>query len=403
VIGAYYNEHDPFAAAWLRGLVREGLIAAGDVDERSITDVTVDDVRGYAQAHFFAGIGGWSYALRLAKWPDDRPVWTGSCPCQPFSVAGAGAGEDDPRHLWPEFFRLIRDGRPATVFGEQVASADGRLWLAGVRADLAGVGYRFGAADLCAAGIGAPHIRQRLYWVADSASRGLGIDGGAPGRTGHIDECREVGRMANARSYECGTRRDAGTNAGRASEPTGLRPDGGMVDPDSLGSGPGQNAERREAGCGADRSHDRLGDPCGAGLEERFGVGGMGQVADRSIEGQPAVLPGSCCSRLGDAERDGLRSGGRAEPNEPDKPGHWALSGAVLCADGKPRRVPLEPAFSPLVDGLSAERVGVLRGAGNAIVPPLAAEFVGAYMDLLGNAVCPDVAEAVVRTTMEVA
>lgn len=117
--GAYYNEHDKFAAAWLRELIKEGLIADGDVDERDIQDVQAADLAGYAQCHFFAGIGGWSYALRLAGWPDNRPVWTGSCPCQPFSQAGRGCGETDERHLWPVWFPLIAELKPATVFGEQ--------------------------------------------------------------------------------------------------------------------------------------------------------------------------------------------------------------------------------------------------------------------------------------------
>src|SRR5690606_40978082 len=61
--------------------------------------------------------------------------------------------------------------RPPIIFGEQVASKDGRLWLTGVRSDLEALGYAVGAADLCAAGVGAPHIRQRLYWLADANSR----------------------------------------------------------------------------------------------------------------------------------------------------------------------------------------------------------------------------------------
>ena len=84
----YYNDNDPFAAHWLQNLVSAGLLPAGDVDDRSIMEVTPDDLRRYAQCHFFAGIGGWPYALELAGWPSNRPVWTGSCPCQPFSSAG---------------------------------------------------------------------------------------------------------------------------------------------------------------------------------------------------------------------------------------------------------------------------------------------------------------------------
>ena len=163
---AYYNEFDKSAAAWLRELIKEGLIADGIVDERSIVDVDPRELGEFGQCHFFAGIGGWSYALRIAGWPDDRSVWTGSCPCQPFSTAGNRRGVEDERHLWPEFRRLIAQRRPAVVFGEQVAAKAGREWLAGVRADLEALGYGVGAADLCAAGVGAPHIRQRLYWAA---------------------------------------------------------------------------------------------------------------------------------------------------------------------------------------------------------------------------------------------
>ena len=166
---AYYNEFDKHAAAWLRELIAEGHIAPGDVDERDIQDVLPSDLAGYTQCHFFSGIGVWSYALRQAGWPDDRPVWTGSCPCQPFSAAGKGAAFDDERHLWPAFHHLIEQRRPPVVFGEQVASKDGLAWLDLVHADLEGTSYAFGAADLCSAGVGAPHIRQRLYWVADSA------------------------------------------------------------------------------------------------------------------------------------------------------------------------------------------------------------------------------------------
>ena len=163
---AYYNENDSFAAAWLRELIKGGHIAPGVVDERSIEEVQPNDLAGYNQVHLFAGIGGWSYALRLAGWPDDRSVWTGSCPCQPFSLCGDGRAESDSRHLWPVFARLVRECRPSTVIGEQVASPLGRKWLLGVFNDLENMGYAGAGADLCAPGVGAAHQRQRLYWVA---------------------------------------------------------------------------------------------------------------------------------------------------------------------------------------------------------------------------------------------
>lgn len=174
-MAAYYNENKPYAAQWLRNLIAAGHIAPGDVDERSIEDVRPDDLKPYTQCHFFAGIGVWSYALRLAGWPDDRPVWTGSCPCQPFSIAAVAwerQGFDDHRHLWPVWFQLIRERAPIAVFGEQVGSKDGITWLDTVFDNLEGEDYACAAHVLSAAGAGADHIRRRVYFFADSLRAG---------------------------------------------------------------------------------------------------------------------------------------------------------------------------------------------------------------------------------------
>jgi DNA (cytosine-5)-methyltransferase 1 len=170
---AWYNEIDPQKAAWLRELIKAGVIAPGEVDERPIQDVRADDLRGFVQCHFFADIGVWSYAFRLAGWPDDREVWTGSCPCPSFSSAGKGEGFSDPRHLWPDWFRLISERRPATIFGEQVSAAIRHGWLDLVQTSLEAQDYAVGKAILTSASVGGADIRERLYFVAHATAEGL--------------------------------------------------------------------------------------------------------------------------------------------------------------------------------------------------------------------------------------
>jgi len=230
----YYNENDKYCAEWLRNLIRAGHIAPGEVDERDIREVHPKDLAGYRQCHFFAGIGVWSYALRLAGWGDDRPVWTGSCPCQPFSAAGRGKGFADERHLWPAWFHLISVCRPPIIFGEQVASKDGLGWFDLVSADLEGAGYAVGVADLCAAGVGAPHIRQRLWFVADSryALRERGQDEQRP--TGQDEAERDKETVHDQRSRPTGLLGHPGGQGLSVCEPEALggegrREEGGAV------------------------------------------------------------------------------------------------------------------------------------------------------------------------------
>jgi DNA (cytosine-5)-methyltransferase 1 len=319
---AYYNENDLFAAAWLRALITAGLIAEGDVDDRDIRDVRPADVRGYVQCHFFAGIGGWSYALRLAGWPDARAVWTGSCPCQPFSAAGRQTGGDDPRHLWPVWFRLVRECRPAVVFGEQVENALGHGWLDLVCDDLEGEGYAVGAVGLPGACVGAYDIRQRLWFVAD--------DAGA------------------RRQW---TRRESHPHDRGAAEPRRFRPVG------------------------------ELGDSRRAGLQERVGHGGIQREALGASAGQAA----ECGGDPGDLDlAAGGRRERLGPPPAHGEPlsasaNFWADAEWIPCRDGKAR--PVEPGTFPLAHGVPA-RVGRLRGYGNAIKPQVAHVFIEAYLSL---------------------
>ncbi|HCA8828625.1 DNA cytosine methyltransferase [Klebsiella quasipneumoniae] len=378
---AYYNEIDPFAAQWLRNLIAAGHIAPGEVDERSIEDVTPDDLRGFTQCHFFAGIGVWSHSIRLAGWPDDRPVWTGSCPCQPFSAAGKGDGFADERHLWPHFFHLISERRPQHVFGEQVASGNANTWFDLVQADLEGLGYAFGLVPFTSAGIGAPHIRERAYWVANA-------DSVISDRRGNI---RETGR-------------DEYSNSGD---------DVRLADSNHDRQQPGQGAWCRsqcaEQGIDIGRGGQNggLGNANIARLER---LGGNDSAAGRERAAGPATAPGvldglanttgqlhhQCndganeCGRQGDTEQN--RMGG--EPVRAlEVNGFWRDADWLLCRDGKWR--PVEPGTFPLVDGAAARmgrvepgvarvassnRVGRLKGYGNAINAQAAAAFIRAYM-----------------------
>lgn len=344
---AYYNEIDPFAAQWLRNLIAGGHIAPGEVDERSIEDVTPDDLRGFTQCHFFAGIGVWSHSLRLAGWPDDKPVWTGSCPCQPFSAAGKGDGFADERHLWPHFFHLISERRPQHVFGEQVASGNANTWFDLVQADLEGMGYAFGLVPFAAAGVGAPHIRERAYWVAHAGSEYESAAG------------NETGITARLRS----------SSTDRLANPGGER----LNRVDSL-------LQWEES----ERETKSMLEAAGHSV-----TGGMGYADNSRLEGHLGNDGAAGRERqTGPATETGVHM--RAlEVN-----GFWRDADWLLCRDGKWR--PVEPGTFPLVDGATARmgrvepgvarvassnRVGRLKGYGNAINAQAAAEFIRAYME----------------------
>jgi DNA (cytosine-5)-methyltransferase 1 len=339
VIPAYYNEFSSHQAQWLRNLANAGEITPGDVDERDIRDVLPIELLGYRRCHFFAGVGAWDHALALAGWPVDRPVWSGSCPCQSFSQAGRRKGFADERHLWPALLHLIGQRRPAVVFGEQVASKDGLAWLDLVQADLEGADYACGPLDICAAGFGAPHIRQRLYWVADSHYAGL------EGRRQSGRECaveRAAGPGGVAGGLGHAERLGAGRDAGASAEAEG---------------GPSVRAERDDARppSAVGRMADREGGNAGAEGLQRSGQHGL--VAQDA------------------GARDGL--GGPGQVN-----GRWRAADWLLCRDGKWR--PVEPGTFPLAHGAPA-RVGRLRAYGNAIVAEEAAEFIGAYLTIDGG------------------
>jgi DNA (cytosine-5)-methyltransferase 1 len=339
---AYYNEHDADKAAWLRELIKANLIAPGEVDTRSIEDVLPRELTGYTQCHFFAGIGIWSYALRQAGWSDDRSVWTGSCPCQPFSAAGKRAGFADERHLWPAWYHLISICKPDVVFGEQTAKKDGFAWLDLVQSDLEAAAYAVGAVAIPAGGFGAPHIRERIYFVADSNSaRSLsepygGIHRQAQGkraRNGESQRPRNAGSVADSELSE------------RRAQAEGRQ--------DVIN---GADAGRKEA-------------PGGPEFHRAPGVA-QGHTSGEGLEIGP--LPDG---RLGVVRIKGTTLAETGAVN-----GFWRDAEAVVCndEDGWKYR-PVEPGTFPLAHGAPA-RILRLRGYGDGIAAPVAEEFIRAYM-----------------------
>lgn len=343
----YYSEWDKTAAAWLRQLIKDKLIPAGVVDTRSIADVSVSDLHGFTQCHFFAGIGGWSYALKLAGWPADRPVWTGSCPCQPFSQAGKQLGDKDERHLWPALFNLIAQCHPEFVFGEQVANAVGKGWLDGISADLEGAGYACGAAVLGAHSVGAPHIRQRLYWVANAGHESARRSS-VPGET-------ESGRSfsdATGRSVACGM--EHSTSDGRIER----RPESGRR---GVIGGCGKSDPLVGVG-NADRARSQPGQPSPA--PDRYRRAAVADGAARGMgDANSSRLQQQCGAITVSAEQPSVELRGNT----------WDQYDLLPCTDGKTRRV--KSGVCVLAHGVPA-RVGRLRGYGNAIVPQAAAEFI---------------------------
>ncbi len=329
-VDPYYNDNDAHAVSWIRSLQGASLIPHGKIDERSIADIRPSDIAGFTECHFFAGIGGWAYALRLAGWPRGREIWTGSCPCQPFSAAGSRRGIEDERHLWPAFRWLIAQRRPATIVGEQVSSSDGREWLAGVFDDLEAMGYVCAGTDLPACCVSAPHKRNRLFWVADAASGNTSAEW-------------------IQRSGKHGQRQENGGVGGGLgdTELQRTRQGNGQVTPKNL---------RRE-GVSTQRSDTNASGSDG-GLDDT-------QSIDTRHDG------GRCTESGGGRKIAGVR---RSQTQ-----GFWQYADYLYCSDDKWR--PVEPGTFPLAHGIP-KRVAQLRGLGNAIVPQVAAEFLKAVLEL---------------------
>jgi DNA (cytosine-5)-methyltransferase 1 len=385
----YYNEFNPDAAAWLRELIKLKLIADGEVDERSIIDVQAGDLSGFTQHHFFAGIGGWSYALRLAGWADDRPVCTASLPCQPFSVAGLQKGVNDERHLLPHFIELVKQCNFQTIFGEQVPGAIKHGWLDDLCTEVEREKYRVGQIVLTAAGEGAPHIRQRLYWVADS------INTGSQGRlSGWQDQEREI---VSGHVGCSGTVDGMGNNTSERLEGGARQSIQGSVDGLTSTSGRMGNTEHDGQPTSEIRRSTSQSET-ESGVLQSEGSDTTQRLGNTEHDGQPTSSQSRSDAASFRHIKTWTNSTSESEGTSPSRTiSEWTDPDWLYCRDEKYR--PIKSSIEPLANGLSRgvvrsgdnseaidanntqeARVMRLKGYGNAIVPQVASSFIQAFM-----------------------
>ena len=254
-------------------------------------------------------------------------------PASPSAQPVSGGGVTDERHLWPVWFNLIRECRPHVIFGEQVESAINHGWLDLVQANLEGEGYACGAVGLPAGGVGAPHIRQRLWFVADT--------------NGQV-----------RREGEC-TQSEVHQGQGRA-VPTGVFAEGRK--PSQLADATSKRGDKR-----FELESNRW-----EGETKQNGLGGkfdqLGDSDDTRSQGRG----------VSSANNGGGGSSEQSSRTASATNGFWQAADWLPCRDGKAR--PVEPGTFPLAHGVPA-RVGRLRAYGNAIVPQVAAEVIGAFLD----------------------
>ena len=277
--------------------------------------------------------------IRSVQGPDlpIRPdVICGGFPCQPFSHAGKQQAQDDPRHLWPEMFRLIRECRPTWVGGENVIGLV-QLGLDEVLSDLEGEGYATRTFNIPACAVGAPHLRQRLWIVAHADSESE-PDGAFDGN----ERQRQLGFdfVADAEDADRGQQHQSR---------------GGMAGQHAVQREGSENSAGHTCRGSYGRGHVAAATDNGPRWREQLTQGGQGKghVANATcVDGPWSVRQGDRAGRP-EASSGGIGSTGPTRPED-----YWQS----------------EPEVGRLAYGVS-NRVSQLRALGNTIIPQIAEEI----------------------------
>ena len=310
-------------------------------------------------------------------------VICGGYPCQPFSVAGHQKGEADKRHLWPEYFRLVRELRPHYAIGENVGGHL-RLGLDSVLEDLDSEDYTVRCFSVEAASLGAPHRRERIFWIADRNPNGS-----------NVDQKQKVQERASAQSH--GTRDD------RTGKTLGNTECNGSSAPE-IGGGntktPGRTAQGtvkalKPTGTGGSGDNEAVADSTGNGRdakrtdqETRGTVRGSEErrMLESEGSGTRPEISGNVADNRGPRGQAGLSAPGHGQKGNPEEPDYD-------CGGQGRRPQSNKAAFESYLgggtDGLSSwldgtwergiprvaptdkARVPRLKALGNAVVPQL--------------------------------
>ena len=302
---------------------------------------------------FFAGIAGWERALQIARWHPDRPVCTASLPCQPFSLAGKERGKADERHLLPHFINLVKQCNFQTIFGEQVPAAIKHGWLDDLCTEMEREKYTVGSILLTAAGAGSPHIRQRLYWVADSSKQ---RQSGQRQMGQPINPTEAKDRQINRAFYV--------SNIGDNRESGGLgNTDYDVFDVCQITASDVQPCKAQQNGENLSRESSGA-----SGRNDATSLSGC--LDGRTEWDNPDWL--YCRDGKYRPIRQGINPLART-----------VKSSSFEMANGLPRGVGYSSNPSEPIDANNTQEARVMRlkGYGNAIVPQVAAQFISAFLD----------------------
>lgn len=263
-------------------------------------------------------------------------IISGGFPCQPFSTAGKRKGTKDDRYLWPEMLRVIREVQPTCVVGENVyglVNWSGGMVFEQVCADLENEGYQVQPVILPACGVNAPHRRDRVWFVAYSASNN---DRRAK-RKLHQSDGRQDGKLLSALS---------GTGEGLCHERTTT--DTGSHGHERRGLGEDRSAESQGESEEDQRQRVRA-------IPERTSEEGI--ITDTNVEG----LQGSGECRL--LQEEGQNASQRSADLLRLQYERW-------------QNFPTQPPLRDGNDGLPSNMVRrAIAAGGNAIVPQVAFEI----------------------------